>query len=127
MALDCFSAGSSTEICDATIAGPGRKVVVLLPTTKPKKEGVEHELIMSYTLFGRPFQWLPPIGPKFAAIPSDRRALVDFYATLPELTKRIRPPPIQLEGKGFEAVLAGLEKLRLGKVSGNKLVVTLDI
>lgn len=125
MALDCFSAGGSTDICDAIIAGQGGKVVVLLPTTKPKQEGVEHELIMSYTLFGHPFQWLPPIGPKFAAIPSDRQALVDFYATLPELTKTIRPPPIRLEGKGFEAILTGLEKLRLGKVSGNKLVVTL--
>lgn len=125
VALDCFSAGKSTDICDAIIAGQGGKVVVLLPTAKPKTEGVEHELIMSYTLFGLPFQWLPPIGPKFEAIPSDRHALVSFYATLPELTKTIRPPPIQIEGKGFEAILTGLEKLRLGKVSGKKLVVTM--
>lgn len=125
VALDCFSAGKSTDICDAIIAGQGGKVVVLLPVAKPKTEGVEHELIMSYTLFGLPFQWLPPIGPKFGAIPSDRQALVSFYATLPELTKKIRPPPIQIEGKGFEAILTGLEKLRLGKVSGKKLVVTM--
>lgn len=120
VALDYFSAGKSTDVCDAIIAGQDGKVVVLLPTAKSKNQGVEHELIMSYTLFGLPFQWLPPFEPKFAAIPSDRQALVNFYATLPNLTKTIRPPPIQLEGKGFEAILTGLEKLRLGKFSGEK-------
>ncbi|KAI7780488.1 Trans-enoyl reductase lepG [Diaporthe eres] len=57
VALDCFSAGKSTDVCDAIIAGQGGEVVVLLPTAKSKNEGVEHELIMSYTLFGLPFQW----------------------------------------------------------------------
>ncbi|KAK7178564.1 putative toxD-like zinc binding oxidoreductase [Paraphaeosphaeria sporulosa] len=124
-AVDCISEGKSAEICDMVIGKKGGRVVVLLPTTKPKVQGVEHEMIFAYTLMGHAFQWLPPIGPKFRAIPSDREALVRFYADLPKFTKTLKPVPVILEAGGMDGILTGLDKLRHGKVSGGKLVVKL--
>lgn len=97
-------------------------MIVLLPTTKPKFQGVEHEMILAYSLMGHAFQWLPPVGPKFPAIPSDREALVRFYADLPKHIKTLKPLPVTLEAGGMDAILPGLDKLRQGKVSGGKLV-----
>jgi hypothetical protein len=77
MAVDCFSEGQSFSICDSVLSGRGR-VITLLPPAKPKSPTIKHELIMSYTLFGQPFQWLPPLGPKFPSVESDRSALARF-------------------------------------------------
>lgn len=122
-AVDCFSEGKSAAVCDKVIGDKGGKVIILLPTTKPKARGVEHEMILAYTLMGRAFQWLPPVGPKFPAIPSDRDALVRFYVDLPRFTKILKPIPVTLETGGMDGILTGLDKLRHGKVSGGKLVV----
>lgn len=123
LAVDCFSEGKSTEVCDEVIGESGGKVITLLPTTKPKTPRIEHEMIMVYTLLGHAFQWLPPVGPKFPANPSDRKALVRFYENLPRFTKVLKPLPTTIEAGGWDAILPALQKLREGKVSGSKLVV----
>ncbi|KAF9734150.1 hypothetical protein PMIN03_010034 [Paraphaeosphaeria minitans] len=123
LAVDCFSEGNSTTTCDEIIGKKGGRVITLLPTAKSRVRGVEHELIMAYTVFGHAFQWLPPIGPRFPAKPSDREALAGFYAVLPQLTDILMPLPTVIEAGGFDAIFPALEKLREGKVSGCKLVV----
>jgi NADPH:quinone reductase-like Zn-dependent oxidoreductase len=125
LAVDCFSEGKSTKICDTVIGTKGGQVVTLLPSTKPTIPTIKHELIMAYTVFGHEFHWLPPVGPKFAAVPSDREMLVRFYEGLPRLTNVLRPLPVTLETGGMDAILPGLQKLRDGKVSGSKLVIEL--
>lgn len=128
LAVDCISQKSSLGICDSVIGPKGGKVITVLPTTgKDKTPGIKHELIMSYTLFGLAFQWLPPFGPKFPVIEGDRKALVRFYKSLPEWIDggMIRALPCLEEGGGFAGVLTGLEKLREGKISGKKLIVKL--
>ncbi|KAJ9139149.1 Protein TOXD 3 [Pleurostoma richardsiae] len=122
-AVDCFSEGNSTEFCASVLKNKGGKVVTLLDRGKSKIRGVEYELVMAYTLFGRPFVWLPPIGPKFEASPSDRKALARFYAGLPRLTKDVKPVPTHHIDGGFDGILVGLDKLRKGEASGGKFVV----
>ncbi|KAM0321991.1 hypothetical protein ACHAQA_009732 [Verticillium albo-atrum] len=122
-AVDCFSEGQSTEICAEVLRNTGGKVVTLLPSGKSKVPGVTYELVMAYTLFGRAFQWLPPIGPKHEANPDDRAGLARFYASLPELTATLKAPPVSVSDGGFDDILSGLDKLRQKKVSGVKLVV----
>ncbi|KAF2825876.1 GroES-like protein [Ophiobolus disseminans] len=123
MAVDCFSEGISSGVCDDVIGTNSGKVITLLPTAKPKTKGIEHDMILAYTLFGKAFQWLPPVGPKFPAMPADREALVRFYKSLPSLVETLKPLPTTIEAGGFDGILPGLEKLRAGKVSGSKLVV----
>ena len=125
-AVDCYSEGKSTEFCAKVLkAAGGGKVITLLDMGKSSTPGVEYEMILAYTLFGRPFAWLQPVGPKFAAIPSDRTALAHFYANLPSLISKLKPPPIRLIDGGFDGILMGLDELRQGKVSGSKLVAKL--
>ncbi|KAF2845346.1 GroES-like protein [Plenodomus tracheiphilus IPT5] len=123
MAVDCISEGPSFKICDTAIGKKGGQVIVLLPGAKPSISTVKHELILAYTLFGRPFKWLQPVGPKYAAIPTDRAMFAKFYAVLPKLLDVLKPLPITREAGGMDAIQPGLDKLREKKVSGSKLVI----
>ncbi|QKX59539.1 uncharacterized protein TRUGW13939_06673 [Talaromyces rugulosus] len=122
-AVDCFSEGKSTSVCAEVLKNTGGTVVTLLPNGKSSVPGVAYELVMAYTVFGHPFQWLPPIGPKFEAKPADREALVRFYKVLPTITHILKPIPTIKQKEGFEGILDGLNKLRAGAVAGGKLVV----
>lgn len=122
-AVDCFSEGNSTSICAEVLKPSGGKVVTLLPNGKSSISGVSYDLIMAYTAFGHPFQWLPPIGPKFEARPEDRAAIVRFYENLPQLISVLKPIPTIEIKDGFDGILEGLNKLRQGQVAGGKQVV----
>lgn len=122
-AVDCFSEGTSTSVCAEVLKNTGGTVVTLLPNGKSSIPGVSYEMVMAYTVLGHPFQWLPPIGPKFKARPADREALVRFYDVLPTITHILKPIPTIKEADGFEGILAGLNRLRAGAVAGGKLVV----
>lgn len=124
-AMDCFSEGVSTGICAEVIKRSGGKVITLLPRGKSQTPGVEYEGIMLYTAYGQAFQWLPPVGPKFPASPKDRELFAKFCASLPQIVGTLKPIPISVKTGGFGDILAGLDELRAGQVSGNKLVVKL--
>lgn len=124
-AMDCFSEGKSTEFCAKCVRNTKGKVVTLLDSGKSTLYGVEIEFILGYTVFGSEFQWLPPFGPKFQKIPSDKEALCHFYSTLPEVSKQLRPPPLKFIEPGLQNLPTGLEMLRKGQVSGSKLVARL--
>ncbi|KEY73207.1 hypothetical protein S7711_04172 [Stachybotrys chartarum IBT 7711] len=122
-AVDCFSEGKSTSICAEVLKPNGGKVVTLLPNGKPPTSNIQYEMVMAYTVFGRPFQWLPPIGPKFNAVPADREAAIRFYQSLPRLIQNLKPIPTTELKTGFEGILEGLNALRAGQVVGSKQVV----
>lgn len=124
-AVDCFSEGKSTDICAEVIKKTGGKVITLLPRGKSQTPGVEYEGIMLYTVYGHAFQWLPPVGPKWEASPSDRELFAKYCASLPQLVKKLKPIPVTVNTGGFDDILAGLDQLRAGQVSGGKLVVKL--
>lgn len=123
-AVDCFSEGESTEFCAQVMQDNGGKVVTLLDS-KTRVPGVETTFIMSFQLLGKAFAWLPPIGPKFPAATRERDALIKFYASLPELAKTLKTPPVRLVEGGFRGIQEGLDMIRAKKVSGAKLVVKL--
>lgn len=127
LALDGFSEGESNKFCCEAVAPNHGTVVSLDPMAKSSVKGATLKPIIMYTLFGRAFGLLQPVGPKFPAKPDDRAGLARFYAMLPELVKRgsLKPPPIQEQGSGFDKLAPGLDLLRQGKVSGRKLVVHL--
>ncbi|KAH7344287.1 chaperonin 10-like protein [Pyrenochaeta sp. MPI-SDFR-AT-0127] len=121
-ALDCFSAGESTQFCARVLEKKGGKVITLLDS-KAKTPGVKVEMIMSFQMLGRAFAWLPPIGPRYPVSPPAREALTRFYVNLPSFVKELKAPPVTVLNGGLDGVLEGLDKLRAGKVSGSKLVV----
>jgi NADPH:quinone reductase-like Zn-dependent oxidoreductase len=123
-ALDCISEGPSSNFCAEVMRGNSGKVVLLLDNGKSKVPEVTYNNIVIFTGFGVAFEWLPPIGPKFPASPSDREALARFYAILPSVLKSLKAPPVEfVEKSGFDGIFEGLNLIRGGKVSGKKLVV----
>ncbi|KAF4944049.1 hypothetical protein FSARC_14779 [Fusarium sarcochroum] len=122
-AVDCYSEGRSTDICAEIIKNKGGKVITLLPRGESKVAGVTYIWVIAYTLFGRTFRIMPPLGPKFEANPDDRKGLAHFYANLPRLTSILKPPPLKISEEGFPGILDGLDTLRQQKISGGKLVV----
>lgn len=126
-AFDGFGGEGSNEFCCKVVANKNGTVVSLDPMAKSSVKGVRLETMIMYTVFGRAFQLVPPIGPKFPVKTEDRAGLARFYSMLPKLVRdqRLRAPPIKLRGKGFDKIEEGLELLRSGKVSGQKLVLEL--
>ncbi|KAL6229256.1 hypothetical protein BDW75DRAFT_249983 [Aspergillus navahoensis] len=121
-ALDCFSESSSASFC-ADVLREG-KVVTLLDQGKSKKANVTYTFLMVYTVFGRKFQLMAPLGPVFQVIPKDREVISNFYGNLPTLSRDVvRPPPITTIKGGFEEIFEGLDTLRKGQGRGTKLVV----
>ncbi|KAL3481237.1 chaperonin 10-like protein [Aspergillus californicus] len=125
-AVDCFSEGTSTQFC-ADVMQSGR-VITLFDKGVSKKSGVEYKSLMVFTVFGRPFSMLKPLGPVFPVRLEDRSVMSRFYAALDRLCLDVRPPPIVARKGGFDfdVVLEELDRLRKGEVSGKKLVVLLD-
>ncbi|KEQ90499.1 hypothetical protein AUEXF2481DRAFT_71272 [Aureobasidium subglaciale EXF-2481] len=126
IAFDGFSGAGSNEFC-CNVVVKGGKVVSLDPTAKSSVKNVEFETMIMYTVFGRAFQLVPPIGPKFPTKPDDRAGLAKFYEMLPKLVEdgKLKAPPIKHRGTGFDKIEEGLALLKSGKVSGQKLVLEL--
>jgi NADPH:quinone reductase-like Zn-dependent oxidoreductase len=126
IAMDCFSEGGSIEFCAKVVRKNQGRVVTLLDPGTTKMDGVDVDFLLGYTAFNEEFQWLPPFGPKFAKKPSDNEALRRFYRSLPDISKQLKPPPLQKIDGGLENLRIGLDLLRQGKVSGTKLVACLE-
>ncbi|KAI7782142.1 Trans-enoyl reductase ACTTS2 [Diaporthe eres] len=123
LAVDCFSEGGSGPAVASVLKPQGGKIVTLLDQGESKVPGVTYDMIMLYTVFGREFAWLPPVGPKFPVDLEHRKALARFYSILPQIHDLIKPPPIKVIDGGIQVLLESLDLLRQGKVSGSKLVV----
>jgi NADPH:quinone reductase-like Zn-dependent oxidoreductase len=124
-AMDCFSEGESTDFCAKVVGPNGGKVITLLDTKKSNMHGAEITFILVYTVFSKTFQWLPPMGPRFVPDPADRDAFARFYSLLPEICKKLKPPPLTSIDGGLHNIPSGLAMLREGKISGSKLVSTI--
>jgi len=127
IAFDGFGGEGSNEFCCNVVANKNGKVVSLDPMAKSTVKGVTLETMIMYTVFGRAFQLVPPIGPKFPVKTEDRAGLARFYSMLPKLVEeqKLTAPPIKLMGTGFDKIEEGLELLKSRKVSGQKLVLEL--
>lgn len=131
LALDCISTGQSTTITvDAmSRANPGY-YSSLLPVCeddiKATNNIVQIKSTMAYTAFGEDFT----MGPKkFEAKPEDLKFGILFWelaaALLESKQIRVHKPSINKYGASFDGILHGLQAMREGKVSAEKLVVTL--
>lgn len=123
-ALDCFSEGKSSQFCAQAMKN-GR-VITLLDQGRPKESGIEYRFLMIFTVFGRRFSLLPPLGPTFPAVENDQKALRQFYSELGGLCHHVKSPPVTAIKGGFDVILSSLDKLRRGEVRGTKLVVELS-
>ncbi|EIW60399.1 GroES-like protein [Trametes versicolor FP-101664 SS1] len=123
-ALDAISDKDSQRISAEVLAPAGGKVVLVSgpePGATERKD-VEFIPVLIYTALGRAFDFGPTMH--FPVLPEDRGQMTEFLKKVPQLVKdgAVRPPAIKLWEGGLEAIPNGLQYMREGKVSAEKIV-----
>ncbi|KAL2849962.1 chaperonin 10-like protein [Aspergillus pseudodeflectus] len=120
MALDTVSVESSAKYCDLALSSKGGEYSSLLPI-KIERENIQSRSTMAYTVFGERFIF----GPKeIPAQPDDRTFMEKFCGIFEDLlaSGKVMVHPRRACNRGLDGILDGLQLLREGKVSGEKLV-----
>ena len=80
--------------------------------------------VMIFTVFGRPINFA---SVQLQAVPQDKAHIVAFLRKFPQLVRdgALKPIPLRRWEGGFEGLQAGLQYMREGKVSAEKIVYTL--
>jgi len=130
LAFDCISEGESPRISVSSFGPDGGKYATLLPVDQKTVFGfnnkVEVKHSMAYTALGERVSMGPS---EFPANPEERNHVGEFWEIsrklLGEGKIKVHRPSVNNGGKGLEGAMHGLELLRKGEVSGEKLVYTL--
>ena len=120
LVFDTISLEDSSRFCDNALSTEGGDYSSLLPV-KLERENVKDRFTLAYTVIGEAFDF----GPNpFPAKPEDRAFAEGFLPIaekiLADKTFKVHPPKV-LPG-GLKGVLEGLQAMKEGKVSGEKLV-----
>ncbi|GAA5909276.1 hypothetical protein JCM6882_003786 [Rhodosporidiobolus microsporus] len=128
-ALDCVSQhGATDKVAQAIKGAAGRGKIVTLMVVSSEDvavEGVEHEFTLVYTCLGVPMKMGPFDMP---AVPEDKRRIKEWLSVhLPALfaSGKLRANPLLRRQGGLEKVDEGLDFLKEGKNSAQKLVYSL--
>lgn len=129
-AFDCISTDESARICAGALSDDTTKQTpvysALLYCAFPRKD-VCVNVTVAQTIFGESFT-KPELGPEnFPEDKEDYEFGQTFWKIAEELLaeRKFKVHPPDVRGGGIEGVLKGLEELKLGKVSGKKLVYNL--
>ncbi|KAJ3026675.1 UNVERIFIED_CONTAM: hypothetical protein HDU68_005261 [Siphonaria sp. JEL0065] len=128
--FDCVSEGGSVAISANSISPDGGVYSALLTVDKAVITGINPNIVVkntvAYTAVGKEFTFGPN---KIPAVPADYEFAQTFAVLANTLLAqgkvKVHKPSVNELGSGLEGVLAGLQLLREGKVSGKKLVYTL--
>lgn len=126
-AFDCISEHSSTQICADSLSPSGGHYSSLLAVKFPEKENqkVEAGYTLAYTAIGEAFEFRG--GTRFEKKVEDYEFGKKVWGIAEGLLAegKFRVPPLKVGKGGLEGVVEGLDQLRQGKVSGEKLVYKL--
>lgn len=128
--FDCISQGDSIRISVEAMGSSGGKYCTLLTVPHEKinkiNDKVENKEVLAYSIFGEDFK----VGSEeIKAVPENFEFGKMFWelsaSLLAEGKVKVHKPVVDKFGKGLEGVLKGLQHVREGKVSGEKLVYTM--
>lgn len=124
-AWDTVAEGNSAKICaEALTSEGGAKYGATLPVKCPR-EDVESTNTLMYTVFGEGIKFgkdeIPPI-------PEDFEYTKKFIALTEKLIAegKVKAHRVKVGADGLKGVLKGLEDMKAGKVSGQKLVYRVE-
>ncbi|KAI0070949.1 GroES-like protein [Panus rudis PR-1116 ss-1] len=117
---------SSSQILSAKFfaPSPGKLIVILIPesTVKDIKPDLDLQLTLIYTVQGRSFDFF---NTYFETSLEDKAHMVQFLKKVPGLVKegKVRPNPVKLwPGTGLETIHEGMQYMKEGKISVEKVV-----
>ena len=120
--FDTIATTTTAKIAaDAMSSDKGGIYCNLMGVADAPREDVKTIFFLGYSALGRPFIYEGAEWP-FA---SDDYDLAKRFAVLAEELLeqgKIKPHPATVRNGGLEAILAGIEDIRHGKISGEKLV-----
>ncbi|KAI0748415.1 GroES-like protein [Daedaleopsis nitida] len=126
-AFDTISVKESQAICATVIAPGGGKIMHILPVQQDvtARTDVERSSTIIYSSLGRAYTYRT--GQHAPAMPEDRAHMVKFLRKLPKLVQdgKIKPLPIKLWEGGLDAIPDGLQYMKEGRVSAEKIVYRL--
>lgn len=130
LVLDCVCEGDSLQICVEAMNADGGVYTGLLGPPQEKINKINDKIVgkstLAYTAIGEAFT---KFGRETPVVPENYKFACDFWQFAKKLLAegKVKPhrPLINEGGKGLEGVLKGLQYMREGKVSGQKLVYTL--
>nr|ESZ98297.1 putative protein TOXD [Sclerotinia borealis F-4128] len=129
-AFDCVSEASSPQITVAAMSSAGGTYSTLLPVATEVVHAINKNVVnkatLGYTAVGESFKFGPA---EFPAKPDDFEFAKMFWEMSRELLAlgkiKVHTPTVNKYGEGFEGILNGMQAMKEGKVSGEKLVYTL--
>ena len=123
--LDCISDSATMEICYGCLGRAGGRYVTLEPFSRriaKARPTVRPEWVLQPMLFGMSIPWPEPYTRD--AQPSMRIFGRQLYKGVQQRLQegQLRPPPIDIQNKGFAGIIDSVQRLRNKAVSGQKLV-----
>jgi len=105
--------------------GPGKLIVIQPP--QPEAQKLRGDVIIQHTLIYTSLGWEFRLRQLYPPAPEDRAHMAAFLKKLPELVSSgsIQPNPIKLWAGGLENITDGLQYMREGKNSAEKIVYRL--
>ena len=123
--LDCISDELSVRISLAALSRSGGRYACLeyIEPELATRKAVEMQMVLGYEIFGREIS----LGANYSRLASkEKRENSARYMKAVQRAvenNELRSHPVRLLSGGLEAVQYGLDMLRRGEVSGEKLVV----
>jgi NADPH:quinone reductase-like Zn-dependent oxidoreductase len=123
LVLDCIGGSSGERICYDSFGPSGGKYATIVFSTEERRAEIEHFMVMAYDSFGSFFRkW----NRDFPANPELYKFTAEFWGlVLPLLAKGSLKPHPSREGKALEGILDGLDEMKTGRYSGERLIYTL--
>jgi hypothetical protein len=128
-ALDCVSESDSAQLCYGAIGRAGGRYCALEPVRQAvaaARPSVRASWLMVLTMFGRRVA----LDGEYArdASPADRALTASIFAATQILLDagRIDAHPVKLLDGSWAGLIKGVDMIRTGAVSGQKLVVRVD-
>jgi aspyridone synthetase trans-acting enoyl reductase len=122
--LDCITDATTMKICYEAMGSCGGKYTGLdaFPMRIHTRNDITPHWIFVATMFGEPLDMKGPY--KRRARRQDVTFVTDWFVTVQDLLDNglLKPHPIRVMPGGLGRVAEGIAELRLGKVSGEKLV-----
>jgi hypothetical protein len=128
LALDCISTIESTQACYGALGRAGGRYTALDPVPEHafSRKAVKADWVLGPSIFGEEIKWPPPYGR-----PGSSEA-VDFatryFKVLQTLLDegKLKSHPLRVLHGDFATVLEGMELLKSGTISGEKIVIRLQ-
>lgn len=127
IAIDCVSEDSTMKFCYEAIGRAGGQYTALNPFNYQlaTRRVIEPDWILATRITGGASTWPAP----YASDPEPRlrELAVPIFAEIQRLLLegKIQPHPVRAEGGGYEGLIKGVDLIRKGGLSGQKLVYSL--